>query len=94
MRRSLIWPEATSPNSKATADASVVNDACVFVRCRNLRFRFSKAFVVRIDFHIGWREFVEGEQLFAGLLEASNNGRGERVPLGHELSIGVPRCHP
>ena len=34
MRRSLIWPEATSPNSKATADASVVNDACVFVRCR------------------------------------------------------------
>ena len=44
MERGLIWPEAMSQNSKVTADAAVLDDACVFVRRRNSRFRFSKVF--------------------------------------------------
>ena len=43
-------PEAISPNSKATADSSLENDAWVFVRRRNSRLRFSRALVVRIAF--------------------------------------------
>ena len=50
----MIWPKATRPNGNVTAAASVLKDACVLIRRRNSRLRFSSVFVVRNAFHIAF----------------------------------------
>ena len=66
MRRSWNLARGDKPNSKATADSSLENDAWVFVRRRNSRLRFSRALVVRIDFHMA-RALLHGPEQIADL---------------------------
>ncbi len=44
--------EGDQAKSNVTAAASVLKDACVLVRRRNSRLRFSSVFVVRNDVHM------------------------------------------